>query len=284
MSAERPGTSERIRLRAVSAAGAVELEDEVATEEPLEIRVGGSSGTLDPIPLAVTMRTPGHDFELAAGFLVSEGVVRTPDEIDRISYCTDPGVDQQFDRVNVVLRPAASFDPERFRRNVYVASSCGICGTAALERVRAQLLRPPEGAFRVATSVLVGLPAQLREAQQGFGRTGGVHAAGLFQPDGRRLLVREDVGRHNAVDKLVGHRWLAGQTPSSDTILLVSGRASFELVQKAAIAGIPFLAAVGAPSNLAVDLARDQGMTLVGFLRDDRFNVYTGPERTEPGP
>lgn len=262
----------------VRAARLLEREDEVAAEEPLEIRVV-ESGSDEPRSIAVTMRTPGHDFELAAGFLLSEGLLHERDEIAQIAYCTESTQPQQYNQVNVHLRPGVPFDFDRFRRNVFTSSSCGICGKASLEHVRTVVGRAPVGGFRLASSVLESLPERALHEQKLFDRTGGLHASALFDAAGKLLVLREDVGRHNALDKVVGQQLLAGQLPASETVLLVSGRASFELVQKAAVAGIPFLAAIGAPSSLAVELARDQGMTLVGFLREGRYNVYAGPQR-----
>jgi FdhD protein len=272
--------TERVRVIQVRPEGSVEQEDEAATEEPLEIRVipGGTPET-NPYPIAVTLRTPGSDFELAAGFLVSEGLLHSPDDVTRVAYCLDPGEAQRNNIVNVSLSPGVTFDRERFRRNVYTTSSCGVCGKAALDQVRAAIPRPPVGRFEIAAAMLGSLTDRLAPAQRLFGRTGGLHAAALFRPDGELIIVREDIGRHNALDKLVGSRFLARSLPESNTVLLVSGRASFELVQKAAVAGIPFLAAIGAPSTLAIALAQEQGMTLVGFLRKGQFNVYSGPER-----
>jgi FdhD protein len=273
----RSGLSRPVRVREVTPNGRADREDEAAVEEPLEIRV--ARGGADAEPVAVTMRTPGHDFELAAGFLRSEGVVRGREDIQRISYCTGPEVEQQFNVVNVILGAHVPFDAEGLRRNVYTSSSCGICGKAVLDRVRAAIATPPAGSFAVDPSTLGDLPDRLRASQRGFDRTGGLHASGLFTPDGKLLAVREDVGRHNALDKLVGYRLLDGHLPDSGTIVLVSGRACFELVQKAALAGVPMLAAVGAPTTLAIELAAEQGMTLVGFLRPGRFNVYCGDQR-----
>ena len=272
--------SERIRVIEVRSQQSAEREDEAAAEEPLEVRVvrAGEPDT-SASRIAVTLRTPGSDFELAVGFLASEGLVRNPRDVRRIDYCADPNEPQQHNIVNVTLTPGVPFDPERFRRNFFTSSSCGVCGKAALELVRTLVERPPVGRFRVSPALLAALPGRLTGGQRIFGRTGGLHAAALFRPDGELLLVREDVGRHNAVDKLVGNRFLAGSLPDSNTVLLVSGRAGFELVQKAAVAGIPFLAAIGAPSTLAIALAREQGMSLVGFLRDGRFNIYSGAER-----
>ncbi|MGI0071901.1 MAG: formate dehydrogenase accessory sulfurtransferase FdhD [Thermoplasmata archaeon] len=271
--------TERVRITEVAGDRSVERDDEAAAEEPLEIRVVPPGADDEPCRIAVTMRTPGADFELAAGFLLSEGLLHGADDVARIAYCTDPGEPQRHNIVNVALAPGVRFDRERFRRNVYTTSSCGVCGKAAIEQITTAVPRPPLGRFRIAPDVLRSLPERIRGPQRIFGRTGGLHAAALFRPDGTLLLLREDVGRHNAVDKLVGQRLLARGLPGSHTVLLVTGRAGFELVQKAAVAGIPFLAAIGAPSTLAIELARAQGITLVGFLREGRFNLYCGGER-----
>jgi FdhD protein len=266
--------STRTRVTVVNDGVRSERTDTLATEEPLEIRVQGPGQEM--VQVAVTMRTPGGDFELACGFLFTEGLI-TPGEVRRVAYCDNlPGEEQRYNVVSVTLeRP---FDAERLRRNFYANSSCGVCGKAALEdiEVRCEPVAPgPE----VDLGFLVSLPDRLREAQTVFERTGGLHAAGLFSPEGEALAVREDVGRHNAVDKVIGERYLAGEVPASGTILQVSGRASFEIVQKAAVAGIPIVSAVSAPSSLAVEAAERFGMTLVGFVRDGRANVYTHPER-----
>jgi FdhD protein len=266
--------STRARVTVVNDGVRSERTDTLATEEPLEIRVQGRGQEM--VQVAVTMRTPGGDFELACGFLFTEGLI-APGEVRRVAYCDNlPGEEQRYNVVSVTLeRP---FDAERLRRNFYANSSCGVCGKAALEdiEVRCEPVAPgPE----VDLGLLVSLPDRLREAQTVFERTGGLHAAGLFSSGGEVLAVREDVGRHNAVDKVIGERYLAGEVPASDTILQVSGRASFEIVQKAAVAGIPIVSAVSAPSSLAVEAADRFGMTLVGFVRDGRANVYTHPER-----
>ncbi|HXQ79544.1 MAG TPA: formate dehydrogenase accessory sulfurtransferase FdhD [Thermoplasmata archaeon] len=272
--------TERIRVTEVRSDRSVEREDEAAAEEPLEIRVvPGEADRAGPYQIAVTLRTPGSDFELAVGFLFSEGLLRAPEDVTRIAYCTDPGELQHHNIVNVSLAAGVPFDRERFRRNFYSTSSCGVCGKAALDQIRARVDRPPVGRFRISSETLESLPGRITSAQRVFDRTGGLHAAALFRPEGDLLLLREDVGRHNALDKVVGSRFLAGSLPDSNTLLLVSGRAGFELVQKAAVAGIPFLAAIGAPSSLAIALAREQGMTLVGFLREGRFNIYCGQDR-----
>ncbi len=253
--------------------------DSLATEEPLEIRVGRAGEPAERV--SVTMRTPGSDFELAAGFLYTEGVVAGAGEVAAVRYCVDADVDgaQQYNVVSVVLAPGASWDPESLRRNFYTTSSCGVCGKASIEAVRGAGCPVVSGGFAVAAETLLALPERLRGAQAVFERTGGLHAAALFTPEGELVRAREDVGRHNAMDKVVGAALLAGELPLRERVLLVSGRLSFELVQKAARAGAAVLAGVSAPSSLAVELAEEAGMTLVGFLREGRFNVYTGRER-----
>ncbi|MFF8960654.1 formate dehydrogenase accessory sulfurtransferase FdhD [Streptomyces sp. NPDC014894] len=250
--------------------------DTLVAEEPLEIRLNGK-------PLAITMRTPGDDFALATGFLVSEGVIGAADEVRTIAYCagaTAEGVNT-YNVVNVTLAPGVTVPDISLERHVYTTSSCGLCGKASLDAVRttARFAIADAPRLRVAPSLLSALPDRLREAQRVFDRTGGLHAAALFSEDGELLDVREDVGRHNAVDKLVGRALAGGGLPLSRAILLVSGRASFELAQKAVMAGVPMLAAVSAPSSLAVDLAAENGLTLVGFLRGTGMNVYAGEER-----
>lgn len=280
MTASDGAPTERVRITEVRSERAVEREDETAVEEPLEIRVvPGDGADRAPHRIAVTLRTPGADFELAAGFLFTEGLLHSPDDLTSIAYCTDRDEPQQHNIVSVTLAPGVPFDRERFRRNFYTTSSCGVCGKAAIDQIRTLVPRAPIGRFRMPSGTLMTLPDRIVKAQRFFERTGGLHAAALFRPDGELIALREDVGRHNAVDKLVGHRLLERKLPDSHTALLVSGRAGFELVQKAAVAGIPFLAAIGAPSSLAIALAREQGMTLVGFLREQRFNVYGGAER-----
>ncbi|HZD80680.1 MAG TPA: formate dehydrogenase accessory sulfurtransferase FdhD [Actinomycetota bacterium] len=268
-------TITRTRVVAVRGDRADERPDRLAAEEPMEIRVQGPGQ--DAVSVAVTMRTPGGDFELAAGFLFTEGLIAGPEELRTVSYCRDLAPeDQHYNVVTVSL--AAAFDRDRLSRNFFATSSCGICGKAALEHVEVRCAPVGPGPT-VRGSVIGGLPAELRRAQSVFDQTGGLHAAGLFGIDGVLLSLREDVGRHNAVDKVIGEALLARSLPLSERILLVSGRASFEIVQKAAVAQIPIVAAVSAPSSLAVDTADRFGMTLLGFLRDDRFNVYTRPGR-----
>jgi len=254
--------------------------DYVATEEPLEIRLVQTRGDLGvERRVAVTMRTPGDDFDLAAGFLHSEGILGSGADLAEIRHCTDPHEPQRFNIVTVVLRPGVSVDPRRLERNFFATSSCGVCGKASLETLRIEGQTPVAEGPRVREEVIRALPARLRAAQAVFARTGGIHAAGLFTPDGELVLVREDVGRHNALDKVVGALLQRGELPASDRVLLVSGRASFELVQKAVRAGIPVIGAVGAPSSLAVDTAAEFGATLLGFVGESGFNIYTGGER-----
>jgi FdhD protein len=252
--------------------------DTLATEEPLEIRLVAGA---ESHRVSVTMRTPGADFELAAGFLFGESLIGGSGEVAAIRYCVDPSVDgaQQYNIVNVYLAPGASFDPASLQRNFYTTSSCGVCGKASIEAVQGSACPRIRSELAVSASTLVSLPDRLREAQTVFERTGGLHAAALFDAGGTPVRVREDVGRHNAMDKLVGASLLEGGVPPRDHIALMSGRLSFELVQKAARAGVPVLAGVSAPSSLAVELAEAAGITLVGFLRGSRFNVYTGGER-----
>jgi len=248
--------------------------DTLVVEEPLEIRAGGDA-------LAVTMRTPGDDFDLVHGFLLTEGVITGPGDVSTLRYCA--GADDDLNTYNMVdatLAQGVAEVPDQVRRNFYTTSSCGVCGKASIDAVRT-LSRFDPGAddIRIASEVLAGLPATLRGAQAVFDRTGGLHAAGLFGPDGTLVGLREDVGRHNAVDKVIGAAVRADELPLKGRVLLVSGRVSFELVQKAWMAGVPVVAAVSAPSTLAVDLATEAGMTLIGFLRGDTMNVYAGAHR-----
>jgi len=253
-------------------------EDRVAGEEPLEIRVraGGNSKTI-----AITMRTPGNDFELAAGFLFGEGVIAELDDIREMTYCLDGSVDedQQYNIVNVDLARTALPELVALERHFTTTSACGVCGRASLEALRDRGIPAVSSPLIVNARLVTSLPSALRERQQVFETTGGLHAAALFDRRGELRLVREDVGRHNAFDKLVGAALLERKLPLRDGIILVSGRASYELVQKAISAGAPILAAVSAPSSLAVALAREFGITLIGFLRGSRFNVYAHDER-----
>ncbi|MDP9053272.1 MAG: formate dehydrogenase accessory sulfurtransferase FdhD [Acidobacteriota bacterium] len=246
-----------------------EDHDFLVVEEPLQIRVGARD-------LSITMRTPGNDGELAAGFLCTEGIVQRPSDIASIQC--------QGNVATVTLTDSVDFDLDAARRNFYITSSCGVCGKTSIEALEhAGCTVLPLHPAIIAESVIRTLPAKLRESQQIFNRTGGLHAAGLFSPDGELLLGREDVGRHNAMDKLIGRAFLDGELPLHNRVLLVSGRVSFELVQKAAMAGIPVLAAVGAPSSLAVRTALRFGMTLIGFVREERYNVYSAGTRLDVG-
>lgn len=267
----------RTRVTVVDGDEVGSRRDELAAEEPLEIRAAGPGQ--EPVSVAVTMRTPGADMELAAGFLYAEGLVQARDEIESIRYCgLGDGDEQDYNIVTVHLR--RPFDAGVLQRNFYATSSCGVCGKASIDQVEVACAPVAAGPV-VARAALERLPDALLAAQRVFEATGGLHAAGLFEPDGSLLAVREDIGRHNAMDKLVGSELLDGTLPASERIVLVSGRASFELVQKAAVAGVPVLCAVSAPSTLAVDLARRLRLTLVGFLRGRRFNIYTHPERID---
>jgi FdhD protein len=265
------------------------FQDLLAVEEPLEIRLQHSLGDKS---VSITMRTPGHDFELAAGFLFSEGILRDPSQIHEIRWSHiangNSGVNprQLGNSVTVQLNPGAELDLGRLERHFYTTSSCGVCGKASIEAVQTQMQMQgcpllPRNSPMVESSVIHLLPDALRRAQPVFERTGGLHAAALFSPEGEIELLREDVGRHNAVDKLVGAEFLAGHTPLGGHLMFVSSRASFELVQKALMAGIPILAAVGAPSSLAVETAQRFNLTLLGFVRDSRFNIYSGAQRIQ---
>lgn len=238
--------------------------DVVAIEEPLEIRIGDR-------PLAVIMRTPGDDFDLAAGFVFTEGVVRDPGDLEGMREWGSPNV------VRIALREGVTIDWQRLNRHFYSTSSCGVCGKASIEALRVHAARVSSGA-RLSADVALRLPELLRERQDVFAATGGLHGAGIFTTDGTLVCVREDVGRHNGVDKAIGSLWREGAA-FDDKVIAVSGRAGFEIVQKAAVAGIPIVAAVGAPSSLAVELAHEFGLTLLGFVREGRFNVYSGEER-----
>jgi FdhD protein len=249
------------------------VQDALAAEEPLEIRINGT-------PLTVTMRTPGHDLELAAGFLLTEGIIQTRSQIAEIRSAT-PKHGTKSNVVEVELKEPG-FDSATLQRNFFAASSCGICGKASIEAIRTRGLQAPNPELRFDPEVLCQLPETLREEQAVFSRTGGLHAAALFDETGTLLAVREDIGRHNAVDKSAGWALLDGRLPLSNHVMVVSGRGGFEIVQKALAAGIPILASVSAPSSLAVKLARELGLTLVGFLRGRRFVVYSGAFRCLP--
>ena len=263
----------------VSDEGTRRRPDALAAEEPLELRIDGT-------PLSVTMRTPGHDVELAHGFLLTEGVIGSVEDIATARYCDslDEAGRNTYNVLDVALAPGVPPPDASVERNFYTTSSCGVCGKASLDAVRTKTRHSPAAdPTTVGVETLYGMPDALRAAQRVFDSTGGLHGAGLFTADGTLVVVREDVGRHNAVDKVLGHALLAGAIPATGTVLMVSGRASFELTQKAVMAGVPTLAAVSAPSSLAVEMADESGMTLVGFLRGRSMNVYAGGHRVLDG-
>lgn len=270
----------RRRVQHVTPADAVARPETLAVEEPLEIRVNGT-------PLTVTMRTPGSDVELAQGFLLTEGLVSRREDIAAVQYCSGAGPDglNTYNVLDVTLAQGVPLPDVDVTRNFYTTSSCGVCGKASLDAVRLSSKHAPgDDPLVVDADMLSALPVKLRDRQKVFAATGGLHGAALFDADGTALVVREDIGRHNAVDKVIGWALESGRVPLTGTVLLVSGRASFELTQKAVMAGIPLLAAVSAPSSLAVDLAAQSGLTLVAFLRGDSMNVYTRPDRVRNQP
>lgn len=271
---------EKCSIQRITAEGAYRVDDILVVEEPLEIRLG--HGPLDDrmeMRLSVTMRTPGQDEELALGFIYTEGIITELSQVLRVEHCENVKAEERGNVVRVELHPDVELDPSRWQRNFYTTSSCGVCGKTSIEAVHAQCSRRPSPWGAVDPAVMTALPDRMREAQVVFKHTGGIHAAALFDRAGRLLIVREDVGRHNAVDKVIGaillsRRAVSQLPPIDDCQLLVSGRAGFELVQKAIMAGIPLMAAIGAPSFLPVRLAREAGLPLVGFLGARRFNVY----------
>lgn len=277
----RRGATRTVRMERHRDGTSSREKDALAVEEPLEIRVSWRAGDERRTEaLAVTMRTPGDDFDLVAGFLHGEGVTKVPDDLQELTYCRSREASQDYNVIEARLGPGVSFDAERLRRNFYTSSSCGVCGKASLESVVAAGCEAlPDGGFHIGADLLKDLPSRMTEGQGVFARTGGLHAAGLFDATGRCLVLREDVGRHNAVDKVLGQTFLRGGLPAGDRVLVVSGRTSFEIVQKAVAAGVSCLVAVGAPSSLAVDLAVRFNQTLVGFARDGGFNVYAGAGR-----
>lgn len=249
-----------------------ETEDWVAREEPLEIRVKGES-------VVVTMRTPGHDEELAIGFLLSEGVINNSSDVLEIAYCQQGEASLHRNILNVFLSPEVEINLDRLKRNVYASSSCGLCGKASIESL--QNIFEPLNKIETVISVdtILTLPQKLRAKQSTFDKTGGLHAAGLFDRNGELLVLREDIGRHNAVDKILGHLFLKNRMPLEDCVLMVSGRASFEIIQKSLAGRVGIICAVSAPSSLAVDMSKESGQTLIGFLRERKFNVYSHKER-----
>jgi FdhD protein len=279
----RRGSKTKVRVRVVEDGQARVRPDTLATEEPMEVRLisGGARQTV-----AVTMRTPGADFELAAGFLYGEDILSFPEDIRKISYCVDADLDaeQRYNIVNVELQSGRDYDLRPLERHFYTTSACGVCGKASLEQLELRSCPVIPPGPMVATETIYSLPGKLREAQGLFEATGGLHAAALFDAEGKLVALREDVGRHNATDKLIGWALLEGRLPLSDHIVMVSGRSSFEIMQKCLVAGVPIVCAISAPSSLAVDVARQFNMTLVGFLRGNRFNVYAGSERIRPAP
>ena len=271
-------SSARVPVRRFGAGEPENRDDAVAVEAPLELRV--RQGDAAPVSVSITLRTPGHDAELALGFLISEGMIRGPAEVSSVACTSAAAGDAAGDIVCVTLGGELAVDLGRLQRHFYATSSCGVCGRASLEALQS-LGHPPIHAnrFAIAADSLRALPAALAGRQSGFAATGGLHATALFDSTGQLLRVREDVGRHNATDKVIGAAFRSGELPLAAGGLLVSGRASFEILQKALMAGCPLVAAVGAPSSLAVEMAWEFGLTLVGFLRDGRFNVYANPGR-----
>src|ERR671916_2539304 len=279
----RRGSKTKVRVRVVEEGLTRVRPDTLATEEPMEIRLISEDAKQT---VAITMRTPGADFELAAGFLYGEGIVSSPDDILKISYCVDPDLDaeQQYNIVNVELRDNRDYDLKPLERHFYTTSACGVCGKASLEQLELRGCPMIPSGPEVSAEVVYSLPEKLREAQGLFEATGGLHAAALFDAEGELVALREDVGRHNATDKLLGWAFLEERLPLRGHIVMVSGRSSFEILQKCLAAGVPVVCAISAPSSLAVDVARQFNMTLVGFLRGNRFNVYSGSERVRPEP
>jgi len=279
MDGRRSGKT-RIRLHAVENGHATPRIDLVATEEPLEIRLRAGAHAQ---PVTVTMRTPGADFELAAGFLFGEGIISRRYQLGQIEYCVEceGSAAQQFNVITAVITPGASVDALIPSRTFGMTSACGLCGRERIDEIERQGIRPIDSTMTVSHEIITSLPGRLRKAQGLFESTGGIHAAGLFDADGHLLALREDVGRHNAVDKVIGWAFLEDRLPLRNAILMISGRGSFEIQQKALVAGIPIVCAVSAPSSLAVDLARRFDQTLIGFLRESRFNIYSSARRIE---
>lgn len=271
-----------VRIASIRADEEAFKDDLLVTEEPLEIRLG--HGPLDDrkeMRLSVTMRTPGHDEDLTLGFLYTEGIINAPSDVLRVVHCQQVKREEQGNVIRAELRPSLVLDPVRWQRNFYTTSSCGVCGKSSIEAVHAQCRTPLTPWGDVDHALTTRLSERMRAAQTMFAHTGGIHAAALFDRHGTLLLLREDIGRHNAVDKVIGAA-LQGHMAFNHTQLLVSGRAGFELVQKCVVAGIPLMAAIGAPSSIAVELARDSGLTLIGFLRGERFNLYAPFQEPSP--
>ncbi|NET17511.1 MAG: formate dehydrogenase accessory sulfurtransferase FdhD [Okeania sp. SIO1H6] len=271
-----PSSKTKAQIWVVENQNFVTRSDELATEEPLEIRLNFPKKTI-----AVTMRTPGADFDLAAGFLYSEGVIKNSEDIAKISYCVDPEIDgeQQQNIVNITLNSKLNPNLKTLERHFFTTSACGVCGKASIESLQIKGYSAIPLGLEISAEVIYSLPDKLSTAQGVFKSTGGLHAAGLFNAQGELLKLREDVGRHNALDKLIGSEFLAGQLPLNNFIVMVSGRSSFEILQKCITVGVPIVCAVSAPSSLAVEIAKEFNMTLVGFLRGRKFNIYSGVER-----
>ena len=267
------------QLIKVARNGGLKQSDLLAVEEPLEIRLGfGVASEREQKSLSVTMRTPGHDFELALGFLLTEGIISSGEQVESIKYCNSVKQEEFENVVRVELKPDVQIDFKKFQRHFYTSSSCGVCGKSSIDAIKVKG-KAIESGLTLSSSVIYSLPDKLRKAQLVFEHTGGLHASALFNQAGELIILREDVGRHNALDKIIGAMLFKNEVPMSDFILMLSGRTSFELVQKAAVAGIPVIAAVGAPSSLAVDLAKETGITLLGFVREGGFNIYCGEQR-----
>jgi len=263
-----------------TAKGFLDKQDIIVVEEPLEIRVGfGNENNRDQVALSITMRTPGEDQLLGLGFLFNEGVIDKYDQLISIKHCDELGTKESKENiVRAELIPTRAFNPDKFKRNFYTTSSCGICGKASIELIRQNHDEKPMLSKKVSMKTVSTLPSKLLSAQQVFKYTGGLHASGLFDLNGKLLSHYEDIGRHNAADKLIGYLLMKNRLPAKDKILVLSGRISFELVQKAIRAGIPIVIAVGAPSSLAIDLAKEYGLTLIGFVRNEEANIYVGSE------
>jgi FdhD protein len=274
----RPGRTVEMQVLVLDGTRRADKSDSIVTEEPLELRLVARRSTQT---LAVTMRTPGNDFELAAGFVFNEGIVRTRNEISQVTYCLDAELDpdQRYNVVNVELHRTNLPDLQRFERHFTMTSACGVCGRAQLESLHDLGITPLGDDTRISPELLYSLPSRMREAQRTFASTGGLHAAALFDELGEATVVREDVGRHNAVDKLVGWGMLNDRLPFARSVLMVSGRAGYEILQKSAVARIPIVCSISAPSSLAVTLAREFNITLAGFVRGERANVYSAPQR-----
>jgi len=276
----------RRRIERVGKGGGGDAEDEIAVEEPLEIEVSWEpAGARETKTISITMRTPGNDGELAVGFLVGEGLLRSPDEVEKVFNRGPRSGPEGFQNsVHVALKAGVLADFKRLQRNFYATSSCGVCGKSSMDALKLDAFRELGGPeWTIDEKMVRELPARLRAEQEAFSHTGGLHGAGLFTPEGQMIAVREDVGRHNAVDKVIGSRFLAGEARLPGAVLVVSGRASFELMQKAIAAGIPALVAVGAPSSLAVEVAERFGATLIGFTKPESFNIYAGAQRVRNG-